>query len=186
MKRQTELRKVSQEKPINTSLKSVTSGYNEHLPVMTFERNIMSTLEEMERMMEESFMRPFFGKNMLPSRHLFHGIGSHGEVTPAVDIIELEGEVVVKAELPGMKREDITLKISDNNLIISGEKRTEETVERKDYLRIERSHGLFKRVLSLPEGCSLDHVKATYKEGVLEVRIPKTEKRGVVRRIEVE
>ncbi len=186
MRRQTELRKVSQVNPVDTSVKTVSSAYNQNLPVTTFERDIMSTLEEMERMVEESFTRPFFGMSMLPSRHLFHGVGNRGEITPPVDIIELEGEVVVKAELPGMKKEEISLRISDNNLIISGEKRTEETVERKDYLRLERSHGLFGRSIRLPEGCRVDHVKATYKEGILEVRIPKTERTNSTRQIKVE
>lgn len=183
MRRQTELRAI-RENPERTSLKSVTSGTREGLPATTFERNVLSTLSDMERMMEETFHRPFF--SMLPFRHLLHEIGSFGEMTPSVDIFEEGGEVVAKAELPGLRREDINVRVVDNNLIISGEKKTEEKVERKDYLRLERSHGSFNRTLSLPEGCDLEHVKASYKEGVLEVRIPKTEGTGVERQVKVE
>ncbi|KAF0216556.1 MAG: HSP20 family [Geobacteraceae bacterium] len=183
MRRQAELRTI-RETPERTSVKSAPSGTRETLPATTFERNILSTLHDMERMMEETFHRPFF--SMTPFRHLLHEFGSFGEVTPTIDVFEQGNEVVVKSEIPGIKREDVNLKVVDNNLIISGEKKTEEKVERKDYLRVERSHGTFNRTISLPEGCDFDHIKANYKDGVLEVRIPKVEGKGVEKQIKVE
>lgn len=186
MRRQTELRTVSREEPGRTEVKSVKSGTLETSPVPTVERKILSTLNDMERMIEDTFHRPFFGINALPLRHLLHEMGSFGEITPSCDIFEEKGEVVVRAELPGMKREDINVKLVDNNLIISGEKRTEEKVERKDYLRLERSHGSFNRTLNLPEGIDGKHVKASFKDGVLEVRLQKTGTKGAGRQIAVE
>lgn len=186
MRRQTELRTVSREEPGRTTMKSAQSGSQETLPVQTVERNILSTLSDMERMIEEAFHRPFFGFSTLPFRHLLHEMGSFGEITPSCDIFEEKGEVVVRAELPGLKREDINVKLVDNNLIISGEKKSEEKVERKDYLRLERTYGSFNRTLNLPEGVDDKHVKASFKDGVLEVRLPKTGTKGLGRQITVE
>lgn len=186
MRRQTELRTVSREETVRTPTRSVKSGTHETLPVTTVEKNIFSTLNEMERMMEEAFHRPFFSKSTLPFRQLFRELGSFGEITPSVDIFEEKGEVVVKAEIPGIRREDINVKLVGNKIIISGEKKTEEMVERKDYLRVERSHGSFNRILSLPEGVDAEHIKASYKDGVLEVRLPKIGTKGAGRQIVVE
>jgi HSP20 family protein len=185
MRRQTELRTVSGEEKGRTALKSVKSGTVESVPATTVERRIFSTINDVERMMEEALHRPFFGLSTLPIRHLFHDLGSFGEFTPAVDIFEEKGEVVVKAELPGMKKDNISVKVVGNDIIINGEKKTEEKVERKDYLRVERSHGSFNRTVSLPEGCDTEHAKASFKDGVLEVRLPRTGRKGFERQINV-
>ncbi len=185
MRRQAELRTVSREKTGGSTLKSVKSGAQETLPATTLERRIFSTINDMERMMEEAFHRPFFGAGTLPLRHLFHELGSFGEFAPVVDIFEEKGEVVVKAELPGMKKDDISVKVVGNEIIINGEKKTEEKVERKDYLRVERSHGSFNRTLGLPEGCDTEHAKASFKDGVLEVRFRRTGAKGAARQISV-
>src|SRR5690242_3134737 len=186
MRRQAELRTIPSEKIRDTALKSVKSGTQETLPSTTLERRIFSTISDMERMMEEAFHRPFFGAGTLPLRHLFHELGSFGEFAPAVDIFEEKGEVVVKAELPGMKKSDISVKVVDNAIIINGEKKSEEKVERKDYLRVERSHGTFSRTLSLPEGCDTEHAKASFKDGVLEVRFRRTGAKVAAQQITVE
>src|SRR6266567_1769318 len=135
MRRQAELRTVSGEEKGRTALKSVKSGTVETMPATTMERRIFSTISDMERMMEEAFHRPFFRAGTLPLRHLFHELGSFGEFAPVVDIFEEKGEVVVKAELPGIKKDDISVKVVGNEIIINGEKKTEEKVERKDNLR---------------------------------------------------
>lgn len=185
MRRQAELRTVSHDEKGSIPVKSVKSGAHETMPTTTLERRILSSINEMERMIEDTFHRPFFGMSTLPFRHLFHELGSFGDITPSVDIYEEKGEVVVKTELPGMKREDVNVKLIDNNLIISGEKKTDEKVERKDYLRLERSYGSFNRTLSLPEGIDSEHVKASFKDGVLEVRVPIKGETGKVRQINV-
>ncbi|ABA87629.1 ATP-independent chaperone, alpha-crystallin/Hsp20 family [Syntrophotalea carbinolica DSM 2380] len=108
-------------------------------------------------------------------------------VAPSVDIYEEEDAVVVKAELPGIGKEDVEVDISDDLLTISGEKKTEEKIERKDYHRIERSFGKFSRSVRLPGDILTEQAKASFKEGVLEVRIPKTEAaKQKKRRIEIE
>jgi HSP20 family protein len=97
------------------------------------------------------------------------------ELMPSVDVFEESDEVVVKAELPGMKKEDIDVSMTDNAISISGEKKKEEKVERKNYYREERSYGSFTRSFRFPVEVQTDKAKANFKEGILEIRIPKTE-----------
>jgi HSP20 family protein len=135
---------------------------------------IWSTLDDMERWMEETIHRPFlFDYGFRPISRLLHDLRGEGEMMPYVDVYTTGNELIMKAELPGMKREDINVRLVDNNLVISGEKKTEEKVEQKDYLRLERSFGSFTRSLHLPEGCMTDRLSATYKNGVLEIRVPR-------------
>lgn len=133
----------------------------------------LSPFEEMERMFEEFFRRPFslIGPSWLPR----FGLLEREEISLTVDIFEEGGDVVVKAELPGMKKEDIDVNITDDTITISGEKKKEEKVEKKNYYRLERSHGSFIRSFRMPTEVQTDKAKANFKDGVLEVRIPKTE-----------
>ena len=95
---------------------------------------------------------------------------------PAVDIYETEGhDLVVKAELPGMEKENIEVNLSDHTLTIKGEKKKEEEIKEENYYRAERSYGGFLRTLELPKDVHADKVKASFKNGILEVRMPKTE-----------
>ena len=105
-----------------------------------------TSFEEMERWFEDAFRRPFFAPTWMP-RMKFPELG---EMTPSVDIFEEGGDVVLKAELPGMKKDDIDVNIAGDTITISGEKKTEEKVERKDFYRLERSFGSFTRKLRLP------------------------------------
>ncbi len=135
-------------------------------------RRFLASFEEMERWFEESFRRPFFSPWM---SFRFPGLGGMREFSPTVDIFEEGSDVVVKAELPGMGKDDIDVNVTDDVITISGEKKTEEKVEKKDYFRLERSYGSFSRSLTLPAETQTDKAKATFKDGILEVRIPKTE-----------
>jgi HSP20 family protein len=143
----------------------------EQREVMKPEKGFFSPFEEMERWFEESFRRPFFAPSWMP-RFRMPEVGAS---FPTVDIFEDGSDVIVKAELPGMKKEDIEVNISDDVITISGEKKTEEKVEKKDYYRLERSFGSFTRTLRLPAETQTDKARANFKDGVLEVRIPKTE-----------
>ena len=98
------------------------------------------------------------------------------EIFPPVDIFEEKGDMVIKAEMPGMNKEDVNVSITENTVTISVEKKQEEEVENKGYYRVERSYGSFCRSLWLPENVNGDKVKASFKDGVLEVRLPKTKK----------
>lgn len=131
----------------------------------------LAPFEEMERWFEEALNRPFFAPAWLP-RLRFPDIA--GELAPSVDIYEEGLDVVVKAEVPGIRREDIEVNLSGDLLTISGTKRAEEKVERKDFHRVERSYGSFTRRLKIPVETQTDKAKASFKDGVLEIRIPKT------------
>jgi HSP20 family protein len=95
---------------------------------------------------------------------------------PAVDIAEDENEFVVKAEVPGCKAEDIDVSVHDNRLTISGEKKKEEEKKEKGYYHVERSYGSFRRDLNLSSNVDTNKIEATCKEGLLTIRLPKTEK----------
>jgi HSP20 family protein len=92
---------------------------------------------------------------------------------PAVDVFEESGQVVVKAELPGMTKEEVDVKVDGDLLTISGKKQREEKVERADYFRYERHSGAFTRTIRLPAQVELDQVTAKLEKGVLEIRAPK-------------
>lgn len=183
MRRQTELRGVT---PRKGSESTASSGTVETRSGTMLERNLLSTLHDMERMFDEAIHRPFFGFNMTPLRHVFKELGSYGEFTPTCDIYEEGNEVIVKSDLPGLKREDVTVSLAGNELIISGERRSEEKLERKDYMVLERSHGSFSRTIGLPEGIDSENIKATFKDGVLEVRMLKLEGKNSIRKITLE
>ena len=97
------------------------------------------------------------------------------EMSPSVDIFEDKNDVVVKAELPGIKKEDIDVTLTDDTISIAGEKKKEEEVEKKNYYWWESSYGSFSRTFTLPAEVQTDKVKTQFKDGILEIRIPKTD-----------
>ncbi len=126
---------------------------------------------EMDRMMED-----FFGRRARPWwPERWFRIDEREIGMPPVDVFEEKDDIVVKAELPGMTKEDIEVSLTDHTLTIKGEKKKEEEVKEENYYRSERSYGSFVRTLELPTEVYADKVKATFKNGVLEVRVPKTE-----------
>ncbi len=171
MKRTTVMRALSREHPVKSMTKSVTPTSIEATPFRSEMDHILSTLGEMERFMEGAFHRPFFG--MSPFRGLFREWGGTGEMVLNVDVFEHGNEVVLKADLPGIRKEDVSVKCMGNTITISGERKSEEKVEKKDYLRWERNYGSFSRSLALPEGCDTGKIRANYRDGVLEVHIPR-------------
>jgi len=105
---------------------------------------------------------------------------------PAVDVFEEGDEVVVKAELPGMKKEEIEVRVTGAELTIAGRKERTEKVERKAYYRFERTAGAFTRTLRLPFEVALEKIVARYADGVLEIRAPKApEAKPAERKVEV-
>jgi HSP20 family protein len=94
---------------------------------------------------------------------------------PALDVREDKDSFVIRAELPGLKREDIEVSLQDGALVISGERTVEKVEEGVEVHRQERYYGKFQRALTLPEPVAADKVKADYKDGVLTVTLPKTE-----------
>lgn len=101
-------------------------------------------------------------------------MGTRGaDWVPRTDVFEQNGNLVVKAELPGMKKEDIDIAFEAGDLIIQGKREEEQKVDEKYYHRMERTFGSFYRRLPMPEGVMPDEVKATYGDGILEVKVPK-------------
>lgn len=94
---------------------------------------------------------------------------------PSIDIEESNGNLMVKAEIPGMKKENIKVSVKEDMLTISGERKQENETRDKTYHRIERSYGQFQRMIRLPAEVDADKVKASYKDGVLSVTLPKPE-----------
>ena len=129
--------------------------------------------KDMERLFEEFFEDPFLTglRRRLPMWKRFKEFES---VWPAVDMVDKKDEIVVKAEVPGVEKDDINISISDNILTIKGETKKEKETKEEDYYYSERSYGSFARTLTLPEKVQTDQVKANFKNGILEIHLPKS------------
>jgi len=112
---------------------------------------------------------PFFARN------LRHNGGEGLEWTPVADISETDKEYLIKAELPEVKKEDIKVTLDDGAITISGERRHEKEQEKENEIRVERFYGTFSRTFSLPDNIDPKGIHAETKDGVLRVRIPKTQ-----------
>jgi HSP20 family protein len=95
--------------------------------------------------------------------------------SPSCDIYETGNEIVVKAEIPGVKKEDVKLSIQDNVLTLSGERKFEEETKKENYVRVERGYGSFSRSFTLPPSVDAKKISAEFKDGLLEVKLPKLE-----------
>jgi HSP20 family protein len=139
-------------------------------------RGTMAPFEEMERWFENAigggWMRPF--RMRWPAWSDFP-VAFEGRM-PKVDVIDRDAEVVVRAEVPGVKKEDLEVSVSDGTVTIKGEMKHEEKKEKGDYYRSEISRGSFLRTVMLPGYVDPDQVKSSFKDGVLELTLPKVEK----------
>ena len=97
--------------------------------------------------------------------------------TPAMDLLETEDHFVLRADLPGMTEADVNIELEDNVLTVSGERKAEREDKGEGFYRVERSFGSFSRALTLPKGIDHEAVTASFRNGVLEVRVPKPEQR---------
>jgi HSP20 family protein len=125
--------------------------------------------DEMDRVFEN------FGFGGLRSRQSGRGFGllSGEDIwTPELEIFHRNSELVIRADLPGLTKDDVKVDVSDNQVIIEGERQRQHEEEREGVFRSERSYGRFYRAIPLPEGVIADQAKATFKNGVLEVTIP--------------
>ena len=125
--------------------------------------DLVSLRDAMDRLFEESFVR----MRGLPT--------PFGAEALAVDMYETADSVVVKTGVPGVKPEDIDITITGDMLTIKGETKTEEKVEKENYIRQERRYGSFQRSIRLPGSLLADEAAATFEDGVLTLTIPKTE-----------
>ena len=141
------------------------------MALIPFDKTGRSDLARLHRDMDDLFSA-FFGD--WPTF-------SERRVWPATDVADNENEIVVKAEVPGCKAEDIDISVHGNTLTISGEKKAEEEKKEKGYYHLERSYGSFRRELSLPNDVNPDKVEAACKNCVLTVTLPKSEKAKAVK-----
>lgn len=121
---------------------------------------------EFDRVFDESSW-PTFRWPFLRVKPVFEGAFS-----PAIDVFEKDNRLVTRVDLPGLKKEDVKVEVTEGHLAISGERKTEVEEKKEDFYRAERQYGSFYRAVPLPEGVKLDDVKATFNEGVLEVSVP--------------
>ena len=111
----------------------------------------------------------------LLDRPFFDGDELRGIWSPSVDIAETENELIVTADLPGVNKDDIKVNVGDNVLTFSGERKREEKSGKGNLHRLERTYGSFSRSFSLSAAVVADEIKATYKDGVLRLTLPKVE-----------
>lgn len=130
-----------------------------------------SPFGEMERMFDDFFQRRLLAPSWMP-RLMFPDFT---DVSTSVDMFEEGEDLIIKAEMPGLKKNEISIDFADDVVTISGEKKSEEKTERKDYYCVERSFGSFSRKLRLPVEIQIDKTHALFKDGVLEIRMPKSE-----------
>lgn len=117
---------------------------------------------------------PFRGAGW-PTRAVEGTWGQPGRFAPAVDVSENDGEYAITAELPGVKKEDVTVEVHGGVLTIRGEKRSEREEKGEHGRHFERSFGSFSRSFTLPADVDADHVQAGFKDGVLTVQVRKSE-----------
>jgi len=125
---------------------------------------LVSLHDAMDRLFEDSFIGPRWGW-IAPMR----------AANLAINMYETKDEVVVKAELPGVKPEEVEVTITGNTLTISGESKEENEVKEKDYMRKERQFSSFTRSVTLPDGLKADQADASFENGVLTLKVPKSE-----------
>jgi HSP20 family protein len=112
--------------------------------------------------------------------------GQTAEWAPSMDVLQKDGDLVVRAELPGVKLDDVNITVHDNLLTISGERRSEQEEERAGYFVRERRYGSFRRSMQLPEGVDEENIRARFVDGVLEVALEGAAAIREPRRIEIE
>ena len=139
-------------------------------------KRALSPFEEMDRMFEDYFSRGW----MRPFRWEWPSLGEMAKPfegkMPKVDVIERDDEVVIKAELPGVDKKDLDVSVTENSVTIKGTTSHEEKEEKGDYYRCEISRGAYARTVALPSYVDADKAKASFKDGVLELKLPKVEK----------
>lgn len=122
--------------------------------------------DDMERMFEDTLSARRFPR-------VFRALEfPEARWAPDIEAFERKGEFVVRAELPGLTKDNVKVEVSDGELVIQGERKEEKEQREKGYYASERSYGAFYRAIPLPEGVKADEAKATFKEGVLEIAMP--------------
>ncbi|WP_291322116.1 Hsp20/alpha crystallin family protein [Desulfonatronospira sp.] len=135
----------------------------------------MRTPMDMFEMFEDMWRSPFRGLEELDQ-----------QFTPAIEVSEKDNEVVVRAEVPGMKPEDMDIRVENNHLILSGEKKQEHKDEKENNVHMEFSYGRFYRTIPLRGEVNPENIKAKYKDGVLTVNVPLDAESTTAKKIAIE
>ena len=134
-------------------------------PKSLWERQVHDLFDDLQRLLPVS---RWWGRERWPSNDMDLHV-------PAIDVYETSDEIVVTAEAPGISKDDLEVNLSETTLTIKGEKKKEQEIKEEHYYRNERSFGSFLRTVDLPGAVRPDQATASFKDGVLEVRLPKTE-----------
>lgn len=137
--------------------------FNKRDPWLVAFRDLEKMQDEMTNLFDFT-LRPGRQEDLIPR-----------DWSPALDVSESKDSLVVKADIPGMSKEDIHVSVQKDTLVIKGEKRQEKEVKEENFIRTERAYGSFYRAITLPETVDAANVKANYKNGVLELTLPKKE-----------
>ena len=142
--------------------------------------------DEVERVFDDfgfgrSWLTPRWGQNWSNALRRTGG----AMWTPAIEVYQRNNELIVRADLPGMKKDDVSIEVTENDITISGERRQEQETEREGVYRSERTYGSFSRTIPLPEGAITDQAKASFRDGVLEIIVPAPPQTTRGRRLEI-
>jgi HSP20 family protein len=163
--------------PVKHDTKGTLAPQRQYEPMLQLHRDI-------DRLFDH-----FFRGFNLPSMggvDLFPSLEESGILKPKIDLSAAEGEYQLTVEIPGVSEKDVSVDISGNVMTIKGEKKQEKEEKDTNYYRIERSYGSFQRVLTLPDDVNQDAVKASFKNGILAVTMPrKALPHGEVKQIEI-
>jgi HSP20 family protein len=140
-------------------------------------RSPFSILDRFAEEMDRVFDDFGFGRTWLtrPGARSGWGLGPRMGAEnwiPSIEVFQRNNELVVRADLPGLTKENVKVEVAENTLTLQGERKREQEEEREGIYRSERSYGSFRRVIELPQGTITDQAKASFKDGVLEITIP--------------
>jgi HSP20 family protein len=158
-----------------TGVSRRTSGTGSIAPYRSWQR----IADEMDRMISGFGLGP--GWTPAP---IWRGANA-GLWAPDIDVFQKDDQLVIKADLPGLRKDEVSVEIADDAVTIQGERKTERQEDREGYFRSERSYGSFCRVIPLPEGAMTDQAKANFHDGVLEVTLPAPPQATKSRKLEI-
>ena len=157
-----------------------------------------TALSRRQRAMPDLFASPFsfmrrFGEGMeqlfsdFPSGGLMsRGFGAMASWTPQIEVFRREGQLVIRADLPGMRKDDVQVELRDDALVLRGERQEERREEREGFFTSERSYGRFYREIPLPDGVDPEGATANFRDGVLEILMPLEESQARGRKLEIQ
>jgi HSP20 family protein len=149
-------------------------------------RDPFALLRQMTAELDRVFDEPFWTSFRFPAIRTFEGTEATAWA-PKVDVFERDNRLVTRVDLPGVKKEDVTVEVTDGHLALSGERKQEREEKKENVYRTEREYGRFYRAVPLPEGAKLEDIRATFADGVLEVSVPlPVRAQPAVRKVEIQ